>query len=432
MRVTIEPTTEGVLNADAGTTVRRTVLPSGVRVLTEEMPGVRSVSIGYWIAVGSRHEAEHQYGSTHFLEHLLFKGTRRRSAMDIAAAFDAVGAESNAMTSHESTCYYARVLDEDVPLAVEVLTDMVTSAVIDPAEMELERGVILEELAMAEDDPTDVVQERFAQQVLDGHPLGRPIGGTRESIQAATREDVWNHFNHWYRPDELVITAAGGLDHHSLCAMVEEALADSRWDISRHAAPAGLTAHREEQIPVRSGTERVTKPVEQAQVILGGRGLRAGHEDRFALTLMHSILGAGMSSRLFQEIREKRGLAYATYSFSAGFTDAGYYGLYAGCLPSKVNEVTEVMAAELDRIASEPVTEEELARAKGQLRGATVLGMEETSARMSRLGGAELLRGEFVDISDTLTQVEAVTAEDITRVAARLAASERAVTVVAP
>lgn len=432
MRVKIEPTTEGVLNADAGSTVRRTVLPSGVRVLTEEMPGVRSVSIGYWIAVGSRHEAEHQYGSTHFLEHLLFKGTRRRSAMDIAAAFDAVGAESNAMTSHESTCYYARVLDEDLPLAIDVLTDMVTSAVIDPAEMELERGVILEELAMAEDDPTDVVQERFAHQVLDGHPLGRPIGGTRASIEAATRDDVWDHFNHWYRPDELVITAAGGLDHQQLCQMVEDALADSRWDISQHTAPAALSAHRDEQIPVRSGTERITKSVEQAQVILGGRGMRAGDEDRFALSLMHSILGAGMSSRLFQEVREKRGLAYSTYSFSAGFTDAGYYGLYAGCLPSKVEEVTAVMAAELERIATEPVTEEELTRAKGHLRGATVLGMEETSARMSRLGGAELMRGEFVDISDTLAQVEAVTAEDITRVAARLAASERAVTVVAP
>lgn len=432
MRVKIEPTTEGVLNADAGSTVRRTVLPSGVRVLTEEMPGVRSVSIGYWIAVGSRHEAEHQYGSTHFLEHLLFKGTRRRSAMDIAAAFDAVGAESNAMTSHESTCYYARVLDEDLPLAIDVLTDMVTSAVIDPAEMELERGVILEELAMAEDDPTDVVQERFAHQVLNGHPLGRPIGGTRTSIEAATRDDVWDHFNHWYRPDELVITAAGGLDHQQLCQMVEDALAGSRWDISQHTAPAALSAHRDEQIPVRSGTERITKSVEQAQVILGGRGMRAGDEDRFALSLMHSILGAGMSSRLFQEIREKRGLAYSTYSFSAGFTDAGYYGLYAGCLPSKVEEVTAVMAAELERIATEPVTEEELTRAKGHLRGATVLGMEETSARMSRLGGAELMRGEFVDISDTLAQVESVTAEDITRVAARLAASERAVTVVAP
>lgn len=432
MRVTIEPTTEGILNSDAGSTVRRTVLDSGVRVLTEQMPGVRSVTLGYWVGVGSRHEAAHQYGSTHFLEHLLFKGTQRRSAMDIAAPFDAVGAESNAMTGKESTCYYARVLDDDLPLAVDLLTDMVTSAVLDPEEMEMERGVILEELAMAEDDPSDVVQERFAEQVLDGHPLGRPIGGTTSSIAAATRNDVWDHFQQWYRPEELVITAAGGVDHETLCRFVEDRLADSRWDMNRRASPAPLPDGHDELIPVRSGTEHIAKPIEQAQVILGGRGMRAGDEDRFALTLMHSILGGSMSSRLFQEIREKRGLAYSTFSFSSGFTDAGYYGLYAGCLPSKVAQVTETMAAELERIAVEPVSAEELGRAKGQLRGATVLGMEETSARMSRLGSAELVRGEFVDISDTLAKVDAVTAEDITRVAARLAASERAVTVVGP
>lgn len=432
MRVTIESDTQGVLNADAGTTVRRSVLPCGVRILTEEMPGVRSVTIGYWIAVGSRHEADHQYGSTHFLEHLLFKGTSRRSALDIAAAFDAVGGESNAMTGKESTCYYARVLDADVPMAVDVLTDMVTSAVIDAEEMETERGVILEELAMAEDDPTDVIQERFAEQVLDGHALGRPIGGTPEAIRQASRSDVWAHFQQWYRPDELVITAAGGLDHDQLCAVVERALESSSWDISAPRPPAPLTTADEQRIPVRAGTETITKSVEQAQVILGGRGMSAGDEDRFALSLMHSILGGGMSSRLFQEVRERRGLAYSTFSFSAAFTDAGYYGLYAGCLPSKVEQVTEVMNAELERIATELVTEEELLRAKGQLRGGTVLGMEETSSRMSRLGRAELVRGEFVDISDTLAQVEAVTPEQIRSVAARLAASERAVTILTP
>lgn len=432
MRVTIEPQTEGVLNADAGSTVRRSILPGGVRVLTEEMPGVRSVTIGYWVGVGSRHEADHQYGSTHFLEHLLFKGTAHRSPLDIAAAFDAVGGESNAFTGKESTCYYARVLDADLPMAVDVLTDMVTSAVIDPEEMETERGVILEELAMAEDDPTDVVQERFAEQVLDDHPLGRPIGGTREAIESATRDDVWQHFQHWYRPDELVITAAGGLDHDTVVQLVRESLEKSPWDISQPADPAPLRLRREEEIAVRPGTERHSKQVEQAQVIIGGRGMRAGDDDRFALSLMHAVLGGSMSSRLFQEVRERRGLAYATYSFSAAFTDAGFYGLYAGCQPQKVDQVTEVMIDQLERIASEPVTEEELSRAKGQLRGGTVLGMEETSSRMSRLGRAELVRGEFTDISDTLSAVDAVTAEDISRVASRLAASPRAVTVVAP
>lgn len=432
MRVPIEAHTEGVLNADPGTTVRRSVLPCGVRVLTEHMPGVRSATIGYWIAVGSRHEAEHQYGSTHFLEHLLFKGTRKRSALDIAAAFDAVGGESNAMTAKESTCFYARVLDTDLPMAVQVLTDMVTDAVIDPHEMETERGVILEELAMAEDDPMDVIQERFAEQVLDGHALGRPIGGTPETINNAQRDDVWRHFQQWYRPEELVITAAGGVDHDELCAHISAALEDSPWDTTVTRSPVRPSAAEDQVIPVRAGTERITKPVEQAQVILGGRGFSAGDPDRFALSLLHAILGGGMSSRLFQEIRERRGLAYSTFSFSAAFTDAGYYGLYAGCLPSKVEQVTEVMSAELERIATELVDSDELLRAKGQLRGATVLGMEETSSRMSRLGQAELVRGEFVDISDTLATVEAVTAQQIRDVAARLAASERAVMVLAP
>lgn len=432
MRVTIDPQTEGVLNADAGTTVRRSVLPSGVRVLTEEMPGQRSVTIGFWIAVGSRDEAEHQHGSTHFLEHLLFKGTETRSALDIAAAFDSVGGESNALTGKEHTCYYARVLDSDLPMAVEVLTDMVTSAVINPVEMETERGVILEELAMAEDDPMDVVHERFAAQVMDNHDLGRPIGGTPEEINAATRDDVYAHFTRWYRPDELVITAAGGLDHDKLCALVATALESSRWDTLVASTPAARRVGDQTVIPVREGTEVHHKQVEQAQVILGGRGMAASDEDRFALSLMHTILGGGMSSRLFQEIRERRGLAYSTYSFSQAYADAGAFGLYAGCLPNKVSQVTDVLTAELERIASEPVTDEEISRAKGQLRGGTVLGMEDSASRMSRLGRAELVRGEFVDISDTLREIEEVTTGDIQRVAARLAESPRAVTVVAP
>ncbi|WP_010524762.1 pitrilysin family protein [Nesterenkonia sp. F] len=432
MRVTIDPRTQGVLNADEGTTVRRSVLPSGVRVITESMPAQRSVTLGFWIAVGSRDEADHQHGSTHFLEHLLFKGTAKRSPLDIAAAFDAVGGESNALTGKEHTCYYARVLDSDLPMAVDVLTDMVTSATLDPEEMETERGVILEELAMAEDDPMDVALERFHEQVMDGHPLGRPIGGTVDDIRAASRDDVADHFRRWYRPEELVITAAGGLDHDELCRMISAALAESSWDVTSRRDPAALRVGGHEQIPVRTGVEHHRKSVEQTQVILGGRGMSASDEDRFALSVMHAALGGGMSSRLFQEIRERRGLAYSTYSFSAAYTDAGAYGLYAGCLPDKVDTVVEVMSAELERIASEPLDAEELARAKGQLRGATVLGMEETSSRMSRLGRAELVRGEFVDISDTLAEIEAVTADDVARVARRLADSPRATTVVGP
>ncbi|MDR8017987.1 M16 family metallopeptidase [Nesterenkonia aerolata] len=432
MRVTIEPHTHGTLNADEGSTVRRTVLPSGVRILTEEMPGQRSVTVGFWIAVGSRDEAAHQHGSTHFLEHLLFKGTSARSALDIAAAFDGVGGDSNAMTGKESTCYYARVLDADLPLAVEVLTDMITSASLDPQEMETERGVILEELAMDLDDPVDLAYERFAAQVLDGHPLGRPIGGTPEDIRAAARDDVHAHYTRWYRPEELVITAAGGLDHDMLCDLVQQSLERSPWHLATAGEPARRRVGEEQEIPVRQGRETVVKPVEQAQIILGGRGLSASDPDRFSLSVLHAVLGGGMSSRLFQQVRERRGLAYSTYSFSGAYTDAGYFGLYAGCLPEKVDAVVEVMTAELERLTTEPITQEELIRAKGQLRGGTVLGMEETSSRMSRLGSAELVRGEFVDVSEVLEAIDAVTADDVTAMAQRLAGSPRAVTVVAP
>ncbi|MDY6055126.1 pitrilysin family protein [Micrococcus sp.] len=427
---------DGVL-AGAGTPgeVRRSVLPGGVRVLTEAMPEQRSVTLGFWVAVGSRDESPRGYGSTHFLEHLLFKGTPTRSAMDIAAAFDRVGGESNAGTAKESTVYHARVLDEDLPMAVEVLTDMVTSSLLDPEELETERGVILEELAMDADDPVDVAHERLAETVLDGHPLGRPIGGTPETIRAVTREHVHGHYRHWYRPDELVITAAGHLDHDALCGLVLQALRRSGWELAEGASPAPRRAvdtagARASQ--VLAGEHRVEKAVEQASVVVGGRSLSTTDPDRFALAVMQSVLGGGMSSRLFQEIRERRGLAYSTYSFSAGYSDAGYFGLYAGCQPGRVDEVAALMEAELERMAAERITAEELDRAHGQLAGGTVLGMESPGARMSRLGRAELVTGEYVDLSASIARIRAVDAGQVREVARRLAEGERSRVVVAP
>ncbi|MDX2340829.1 pitrilysin family protein [Micrococcus sp. NPDC078436] len=427
---------DGVLADEGnGSVVRRSVLPGGVRVLTESMPDQRSVTIGYWVAVGSRDESTDGYGSTHFLEHLLFKGTATRSAMDIAAAFDRVGGESNAGTAKESTVYHARVLDEDLPMAVEVLTDMLTSSVLDPDELETERGVILEELAMDADDPVDVAHEKLAEVMLDGHPLGRPIGGTPETILAVSRERVLAHYRHWYRPDELVVTAAGHLDHDVVCGLVLDALRRSGWDLAPGASPAprrGVDTAGAAASRVLTGTHTVEKAVEQANVIVGGRSLSTTDPDRFALGVMQSVLGGGMSSRLFQEIRERRGLAYSTYSFSAGYSDAGYYGLYAGCQPDRVDEVSALMEAELDRMASEDITAEELDRAHGQLCGGTVLGMESTGARMSRLGRAELVTGEFVDLAASLERVRAVDVGQVRAVAARLAAGERGRVVVAP
>lgn len=320
-------------------------------------------------------------------------------------------------------------------MAVDVLTDMVTSSLIDPDELETERGVILEELAMDADDPVDVAHEELAAVVLDGHPLGRPIGGTPETIRAVTREHVMDHYRRWYRPDELVITAAGHLDHDDVCRLVLSALQQSGWDLTPGAAPAPrrtVDTAAAALARVRPGVHTVEKAVEQANVIVGGRSLATTDPDRFALGVMMSVLGGGMSSRLFQEVREKRGLAYSTYSFSAGYSDAGYYGLYAGCQPERVAEVAGLMTDEFERMAAEEVTAEELERAHGQICGGTVLGMESTGARMSRLGRAELVTGEFVDLSASLDRVRAVDAGQVRAVAARLAEGERARVVVAP
>ncbi|MCC2321982.1 M16 family metallopeptidase [Cellulomonas xiejunii] len=425
---------ELVVGQDGGAAVRRTVLPGGVRVLTEHMPGLRSATVGAWVGVGSRDETSGHFGSTHFLEHLLFKGTAQRTAMDIAEAFDAVGGEANAATGKEHTCYYARVLDTDVPMAVDVISDMVTSARLDADELETERGVILEELAMNDDDPSDVAHEQFAIAVFGDTPLGRPIGGTPHAIRSVPRDAVWEHYQEHYRPDTLVVTAAGGVDHDALCAQVADALADGGWTLGAAAVPAprrpaGAPA------PAVAGTGAeltVRRPIEQANVIVGGTCLNATDERRFVLSVLNAALGGGMSSRLFQEIREKRGLAYSTYSFASGHAETGMFGLYAGCTPTKVDEVTELLVVELERMAQEPMGRAELTRSIGQLCGGLVLGMEDTGSRMSRLGKAELVHGELLDIDESLARVRAVTAREVQELAAELAAAPRSVVRVGP
>ncbi|GGD00864.1 peptidase M16 [Tersicoccus solisilvae] len=412
--------------------VRRSVLPGGVRVLTEAMPGQRAVTVGFWIAVGSRDEAAGEYGSTHFLEHLLFKGTPTRSALDIAAAFDAVGGESNAATAKESTCYYAHVLDEHLPMAIDTMADMVTSASLDPDELEQERTVILEELAMASDDPADVAHERFAEAVLGDHPLGRPIGGTPEIIRSVGRAAVAAHYRRHYRPDELVVTAAGSLDHDAVCALVLAALRRSGWELEPDAVPVSRRPETPAVITPTTDLLVVQRPVEQANIILGTAGLNATDERRFALSVLNAALGGGMSSRLFQEIREKRGLAYSTYSFAAGYADAGYVGLYAGCSPARVAEVRGLLESELARLAESGLDADELDRAKGQLRGGLVLGLEDTASRMSRLGRAELVHGRFIDLDESLDRVQRVTSAQVTELARSLASGPRSTVVVGP
>ena len=416
-----------------GATIRRSVLPGGVRVLTEHMPGLRSATIGAWVGVGSRDETSGHFGSTHFLEHLLFKGTQRRTAMDIAEAFDAVGGEANAATGKEHTCYYARVLDEDLPMAVDVISDMVTSARLDADELETERGVILEELAMNDDDPSDVVHERFATVVLGEHPLGRPIGGTPDTIRAVPRDAVWEHYRQHYRPATLVVTAAGNVDHDALADQVVRALGDGGWSLTGTDAPAARRGAGD-ALAVTAGASEITvrRSTEQGNVIVGGTGLTATDPRRFTLSVLNAVLGGGMSSRLFQEIREKRGLAYSTYSFASGHADTGVFGLYAGCAPAKIDEVTELMVAELERLADGGITDSELRRSVGQLSGGLVLGLEDSGSRMSRLGKSELVHGELLSTQESLDRVRAVTAREVQELAADLAGRPRSVVRVGP
>ncbi|MET3173495.1 UNVERIFIED_ORG: putative Zn-dependent peptidase [Arthrobacter sp. UYCu721] len=421
-----------VHGSDGGSVVRRSVLPGGVRVLTEAMPGQRSATIGFWVGVGSRDEAPGQHGSTHFLEHLLFKGTRRRTALEIASAFDEVGGESNAATAKESTCYFARVLDTDLPMAIDVIADMITGAVLDPAEMEQERDVILEEIAMDSDDPTDVAHENFVAAVLGTHPLGRPIGGTPAAIRAVARNSVWEHYRRYYRPDELVITAAGGLEHDVVCRLVVDALRTAGWSLEPDAAPVDRRSTARADITGTAGLHVVKRAVEQANIIMGCPTIVATDDRRYVMSVLNAVLGGGMSSRLFQEIREKRGLVYSTYSFASSYADAGYFGMYAGCTPSKVRQVLDLLGLELDKLAEGGISDDELRKAVGQLCGGIVLALEDTGSRMSRLGRAELVSGEYQDIDETLRQIKAVTAQEVQDLAKELAAAPRTVTVVGP
>jgi len=413
-------TPEISFQASGDATVSRTIHPSGLRILSESVPGALSTSIGFWIAVGSRDEDSVAFGSTHFLEHLLFKGTPRRSALDIAIAFDQVGGEHNAMTAKEHTCYYAKVQDQDVPMAIEVLADMVAASVIDAAEFEVERQVILEELAMADDDPSDVAHERITETVLRDHALGRPIGGNPETIRASTRESVLEHYARYYRPDELVVTAAGAINHTDLVAQVTAALDAAGWDLGTSSPPAPTRSVDSVALDMTPRALVVSRPLEQAVVALATHGIRATDDRRPALSVLSSVLGGGMSSRLFQEIRERRGLAYSVYSYASAYADAGMFGMAAGTSPAHVSEVAGLMTTELRAIAEQGITPDELSRTRGNIAGASALALESSDARMMRLGRSELSTGEFVDRDEGLTRLSRVELSDVQALAGDL------------
>lgn len=418
---------------DAATGVRRSILPGGVRLLTQTDRSVRSASIGLWLPVGSRDERPEHAGSTHVLEHLLFKGTRRRSAMDIATAFDEVGGDSNAITAKEHTLYYGRVRSADVPMAVDVLTDMITASLLEQEALATEREVILEELAMAEDDPTDVGHETFLADVLGADTsLGRPVGGTEQSVNALSIEDVRAHWDTHYRPDNLVITAVGDIDHDELAELLRTGLRRGGWTLEdgalprrrpRSETPVGASANASVHDVSTIASHRLIRPAEQNHIYLGGQGLSALSEDRHTLSVLMSVLGGGMSSRLFQNIREQRGLAYSVYSFSGGYRDAGLFGMYAACRPSRTAQVVELLAEELDRMGASGIEQEELSRAKGQITGSFALGLEDTSSRMGRLGTIELVHGTYTSVDETLEKIGRVDAPAVQELAARLARS---------
>ncbi len=396
---------------DEKTLIRRSILPGGVTVLTEKIPATFSASIGCWFPLGSRDENEEIYGSTHFLEHLLFKGTNTRSAQDIAQSFDSVGGENNAATAKEYTAYYARVLCEHLPMACEILLDMVTSSTIEHKEFETEKKVIIDELAMGLDDLNEVVYEKFSEQIFMNHPLGRPVGGTYETINLVQRESVLNHYYSNYSSDKLVVVATGNVNHDELCELVLKYLAKGGWDISSSKVPYRRSKDLKE-IPINAQKHFIEKDSQQNHVLLGTQGFNVTDERLIVMSVVNSALGGGMSSRLFQEIREKRGLAYTTYAFDTAYSDNGIFGMYAGCNADSTNEVTNLMLEQLHDIADKGLSETELEMTRGQLKGTMLMGLEDNTSRMGRLARSELIFGRYICVDETIKRINSVTVED--------------------
>ncbi|MFI6626939.1 M16 family metallopeptidase [Streptomyces sp. NPDC050528] len=412
-------------------TVRKTTLPGGLRIVTETLPSVRSATFGIWAHVGSRDETPSLNGATHYLEHLLFKGTHKRSALDISSAIDAVGGEMNAFTAKEYTCYYARVLDTDLPLAIDVVCDMLTGSLIREDDVNVERGAILEEIAMTEDDPGDCVHDLFARTMFGDNPLGRPVLGTVDTVNALTADRIRRFYKKHYDPTHLVVAAAGNIDHDKVVRQVRAAFDKAGAFRTPEAAPI---APRDGRRTLRSTgkVELIGRKTEQAHVVLGMPGLARTDERRWALGVLNTALGGGMSSRLFQEVREKRGLAYSVYSYTSGFADCGLFGVYAGCRPSQVHDVLKICRDELDQVAANGLSDDEIGRAVGQLQGSTVLGLEDTGALMNRIGKSELCWGEQMSVDDMLARIASVTPDEVREVAREILGQRPSLSVIGP
>ncbi len=410
--------------------IRRTEFESGLRVVTERMPGVRSAALGFWVLAGSRDEPPRISGSSHFLEHLLFKGTKTRTARDIAEAFDAVGGDVNAFTAKEYTCFYSRVRDRDLPMAVDHLCDMLENSVIRTSDFEAERQVILEEIHMHEDAPDDLIHDLLNETLWPEHPLGRPILGTIQSITAATRDQVRRFYRRHYLPGSFVVVAAGNVQHDALIDQIRLHMDTGR---VRSEGPSSWRRREAGSAPASSGLTLVKRrKTEQAHICIGTNGLSRSDPDRFAFGIVNNALGGGMSSRLFQEIREKRGLAYSVYSYHTMYVEAGLFAAYAGTTPNRARDVLAILREQLGDVAEGGLTEGEFERAKSHMKGSLVLSLEDPGGRMSRLGKSEISHGEILTVNQILQRIEAVTLDDARRVAKRVLSQPTALAVLGP
>jgi len=403
--------------------VRRTVLPNGLRVLTDLVADAPSATIAVWVGVGGRDEPEPSAGASHFLEHLLFKGTDSRDALDIALAIDGVGGDMNAYTASEYTAYFARVPATEVQVALDVLLDVVAEPSLRDEEVEGEREVILEELAAADDDPEDLVGVRLFESLFPEHPLGREVLGTEESIESLSRADVAQFFGTWYQPSNLVVTGSGMVDHDHLVSEVVSRFGDvAAGPRPSRTAPSGpVVALVSEQ-----------RPVELVHLALGWRTAGTNDPDRFALTVLNHVFGTGPSSRLFQQVREHRGLTYSISSGVSHYSDAGALTVQCATSRAKAAQVLDVVAEQVDDLRTHGITDDELARAKRALRGGLLLGLEDSGSRGARLGVSETVRGRITPLEDHLAAIDAVTSDDIVAVARRVLDSPRSLAVVGP
>jgi len=410
--------------------VKRSVHSSGLRIVTEEVPSVRSAAVGIWVNVGSRDEAPATAGASHFLEHLLFKGTTTRTALEISSSIESVGGEMNAFTSKEYTCFYARVIDTDLPMAIDVVSDLITSSIVTALDVDAERKVVLEEIAMRDDDSSDLVHDLFSDTYYGDTPIGRPILGTVDSIKSMSRNTVFNYYKKKYLPQDLVVAVAGNIKHKRVVAMVEEALSRDNF-LNVMAAPV-VRPNTVVKNSKQQSVGLLYKKSEQAHMFYGMEGVARADDRRFAMGVLSAALGGGMSSRLFQEIREKRGLAYSVYAYAQQFAGSGVLGFYAGCNPTKAIEVVEIIQSVLSDVADNGMTHEEIERAKGAVRGSLVLSQEDTGSRMSRIGKNEIVYGQVMDFDDILKAISRVSAQDIREIASEFLVKTPTLALVGP